>query len=203
MKLKEIMAEVKSGRVFGEYQPHLGVVEFHKRGLTNSMRLADGCGREFQTQVLLTAFLEQKKLKYMIRKPCGANNVNASCTQLDREDTNRKRCDKHFPQPFRSNATMNGKPGRVEHTRVKSTNDRPPATNFVDGRWTNVPVGDEQVASYNPYLLPGNAIRFPYSCWRRMNDCNCLRKTSLQICAQRRGLRQSKNPRDNWRDRIV
>ena len=60
MKLKEIMAEVKSGRVFGEYQPHLGVVEFHKRGLTNSMRLADGCGREFQTQVLLTAFLEKK-----------------------------------------------------------------------------------------------------------------------------------------------
>ena len=24
---------------------------------------------------------------------------------------------------------------------------------MVDGKWTNVPVGDEWVASYNPYLL--------------------------------------------------
>ena len=68
--------------------------------------------------------------------------------QLDR-DTNRKRCNKHFPQPFRSNAANNGKSRRVEYTRVKSTNDRPTVRNFVDGKWTNVLVGVEWVASYN------------------------------------------------------
>ena len=69
MKPQEIMAEPKSGRVFGEYLAHLGVVEFQKRGyphahllyalkkkqgLTNSTSLANGCGSEFQTNVLLT-----------------------------------------------------------------------------------------------------------------------------------------------------
>ena len=32
MKLKEIMAELKSGKVFGPYLAHLGVIEFQKRG---------------------------------------------------------------------------------------------------------------------------------------------------------------------------
>ena len=32
MKKEEIMAELKSGRVFGEYLAHLGVAEFQKRG---------------------------------------------------------------------------------------------------------------------------------------------------------------------------
>ena len=91
-------------------------------------------------------------LTYMIHKPCGTNNVNAPCMQLDR-DTNCKHCNTHFPQPFRSNATIDGQSGRVEYTRVKSTNDRPTVRNFVDGKWTNVHFGDEWVASYNPYLL--------------------------------------------------
>ena len=74
-------------------------------------------------------------------------------TQLDR-DTSRKRCNTHFPQPFRSKALIDDKSGRVEVTRVNSTNDRPAVRNFVDdAKWTNVPVGDKWVASYNPYLL--------------------------------------------------
>ena len=32
MKLEEIMAELKSGKVFGPYLAHLGVIEFQKRG---------------------------------------------------------------------------------------------------------------------------------------------------------------------------
>ena len=158
------------------------------QGLTNSTRLTNGCGHEFQTQVSLTAFSE-----IFFWSTWYTNHAVLTTSTLpvcNRTDTNRKRCNKHFPQPFRSNATINDKSGRVEYTRVKSTNDRPTVRNFFDGKWTNVPV-DEWVASYN---LLTNAFRLPYSCWR--SDCNCLRNVSLQMCTQRRGLRQSKNPRD-------
>ena len=40
----------------------------------------------------------------------------------------------------------------MEYARVKSTNDRPTVSYFVDGKWTNVSVGDEWVASCNPFL---------------------------------------------------
>ena len=151
------------------------------QGLTDS---TNGCGGEFQTQVLLTAFLIEKKLKYTIHKPCGANNVNVPCMQLDR-GTNRERCNEHFPQPVRSVATINDMSGRVEYTRVKSTKDRRTASNFVDGKWTNVPVGDEWVANYNPYLLL--MMRFDYHIHVEVvtaTDCNCfcLCKVYCRIC---------------------
>ena len=66
---------------------------------------------------------------------------------------NRKKCNKKFPQPFRCTATINDKTGRVEHTRVKNEKDKPTVRMMVDGKWTDVPVGDERVASYNPCLL--------------------------------------------------
>ena len=93
----------------------------------------------------------------MIHKPCGPFNVNAPCMQSDR-NSNRKKCNKKFPQPFTSTATINDKTGRVEYTRVKYEKDKPTVRMMVDGKWTNVPVGDEWIASYSPYLLPGIAF---------------------------------------------
>ena len=37
MKLKEIMAELKSGKVFGPYLAHLGVIEFQQRGYPHAL----------------------------------------------------------------------------------------------------------------------------------------------------------------------
>ena len=92
-------------------------------------------------------------MKYMIHKPCGANNVNAPCMQLNRE-TNRKRCNKHFLNRSEVMKQLTISLGELNPlARVKSTNVRPTVRNFVDGKWTNVPVGDEWVASCNPYLL--------------------------------------------------
>ena len=93
----------------------------------------------------------------MIHKPCGLFNVNAPCIQLDRNG-DRKKCNEKFPQPFRSTATINDETGRVEYTRAKNEKDKPTVRMMVDGKWTNVPVGDEWIASYSPYLLPGIAF---------------------------------------------
>ena len=68
----------------------------------------------------------------MMHKPCGRFNVKSPCMQLNR-DTNRKKCSKNFPQPFRSAANTNDKTGRVEYTRVKNDNDRPTVRPMVDG----------------------------------------------------------------------
>ena len=103
---------------------------------------------------IANGLLRGKGLKYMIHKPYGPSNANAPCMQLDR-NSNRKKCNKKFLQPFRSTATINDKTGRIEYTRVKNEKDKPTVRMMVDGKWTNVPVGDEWVASCNPYLLPG------------------------------------------------
>ena len=96
--------------------------------------------------------LREKVLKYMIHKPCGAQNVNAPCMQHN-SDTNRKYCNKYYPQPFRSAATINDKSGRAEYKRVKN-NDNPTIRVNIDGTWRRyVKVGNEWVVPYNPILL--------------------------------------------------
>ena len=89
----------------------------------------------------------------MIHRPCGATNVDAPCMQEDRE-TKRKRCNIHFPQPFRASASINDKTGRVEYRRVnRRDSEKPTVRAKVNGVYKDVPIGDEWVASYNPWLL--------------------------------------------------
>ncbi len=166
LKLKEIMKELKSGKVFGPYKSHLSVIEWQKRGFPHAHIVVtfQGAGPQRLNQLdkwvwaripdksIANGELREKVLKYMIHKPCGAFNVNSPCMQLNR-DTNRKKCNKHFPQPFRSSATINDKTGRVEYTRIKKDTDKPTVKTFVNGKLKVVEVGDEWVASYNPYLL--------------------------------------------------
>lgn len=167
MKLKEIMAELKSGKVFPPYLAHLGVIEFQKRGFPHAhlVYTFKSEGPQVLNEIdkwvwaripdksVANGLLREKVLKYMIHKPCGAfGNVDSPCMQLNR-DTNRKKCNKNFPQPFRSTATVNDKTGRVEYTRIENESDSPTVRVKVNGKWKDVPVGDEWVATYNPYLL--------------------------------------------------
>ena len=112
------MAEIKSGKVFGPYMSHCGVIEFQKRGFPHAhlVYMFKGNGPHDQHEMdkwvwaqipdesIANGLLREKVLKYMIHKPCGHLNVNAPCMQLDRS-TNCKKCNKKFPQPFRSTAT--------------------------------------------------------------------------------------------------
>ena len=144
-----------------------GVIESQKRGFPHAhlVYTSKGNGPHDQHEIdkwvwaqipdesIANGLLREKVLKYMIYKPCGHLNVNAPCMQLDR-NTSRKKCNKKFPQPFRSTATINDRSGRVEHPRIKTDDkNKPTVTMKVDGKYTDVPVGDEWVASYNPYLL--------------------------------------------------
>ena len=171
MKLKEIVAEIRSGKVFGPYISHCGVTEFQKRGWPHARLVYTFKGNgphdqhemgkwvwaQIQDESIANGLLREKVLKYIyiyiVHKPCGHVNVNAPCMQLDKT-TNRKKCNKKFPQPFRSTAKINDRSGRVEYTRVKTDDKNKPTVRMkVDGQYTDVPVGDEWVASYNPYLL--------------------------------------------------
>lgn len=67
-------------------------------------------------------------------------------------DTNNKRCGKHYPQPFRSTATINDRTGRAEYKRTDN-GDNPTIRVKVDGKWQDVRIGYEWVVPYNPYLL--------------------------------------------------
>lgn len=93
----------------------------------------------------------RKVLKYMIHKPCGTHNVNSPCMETNR-DTNRRHCSKHYPQPFRSTATINDRSGRAEYKRTDN-GDNPTTRVRVDGKWQDVKIGNKWVVPYNPYLL--------------------------------------------------
>ena len=79
-------------------------------------------------------------LKYMIHKPCGSYNVNAPCMQRNR-DTNTKSCNKYYPQPLRTTATLNERSGRAQYSRTKN-GDNPTVRNKVGNNWVDVPVGN-------------------------------------------------------------
>ena len=141
--------------MFGPYLAHLGVIEFEKRGYPHAHLVytfkSEGPQHLNEMDKWVWARIPDESIAN------GPFNVNAPCMQLDRS-SNRKKCNKKFTQPFRSTATINDKTGRVEYTRVKNEKDKPTVRMMVDGKWTNVPLGDEWVASYNPYLLPGIAF---------------------------------------------
>ena len=95
--------------------------------------------------------LREKVIKFMIHQPCGSENVNAPCMQTNK-DTGRKCCNKYYPQPFRSVATISDRTGRAEYKRTDS-GDKPTIRLRVNGRWKDVKIGNEWVVPYSPCLL--------------------------------------------------
>ena len=75
----------------------------------------------------------------------------APCTQTNR-DTNIKSCNKHYLQHFRTTTTLNELSGRAEYCRTKH-GDNPTVLKQGGNSWVDVPVGNQWVVPYNPYLL--------------------------------------------------
>lgn len=165
VKLAQIMAELKSGRVFSDYDFHLFCVEFQKRGLPHAHICIKMRGNGPSTPDLIDSWvwaqlpsediaggsLREKVLKYMIHRPCGGNNPNSPCMETNRS-SNAKRCNKHYPQPWRNTASINDKTGRAEYKRIDN-GDRPKIRQKVNGVWTDVEISNQWVVPYNPYLL--------------------------------------------------
>lgn len=130
--MKEIMTVLKSGKIFGSYGSHLSVIEFQKRGYTHAHCLMtfknagpDALNEidkwvwaQLPSETIAEGRHREKVLKYMIHsRPCGSRNVNSPCMQTNK-DTNRKSCNRFYPQPFRSVATISDKTGRAEYKRT-------------------------------------------------------------------------------------
>ena len=132
IKLGVLMPHLKSGKVFEPYDFHMSVVKYQKRGLPHAHVIIKfkNAGPDVLNQMDSRAWarlpnasiakgkLREMVLKYMIHKPCGSLNADAPCMQTTR-DTNTKSCNKHYPQPFRTTATLNERSGRAEYCRTK------------------------------------------------------------------------------------
>ena len=91
------MAELKSGKVFGPYLAHLGVIFLQKRGYPHAHLVyvfkSEGpqhlnemdkwVWARIPDESIANGLLREKVLKYMTHKPCGPFNANAPCMQLD------------------------------------------------------------------------------------------------------------------------
>ena len=64
----------------------------------------------------------------------------------------KKHCNKYYPQPFRTTASVNEKTGRAEYKRTDN-GDNPTIRQRVDGVFKDVQIGNQWIVPYNPYLL--------------------------------------------------
>lgn len=165
IKLSQIMAELKSGKVFGEYHFHLSCIEYQKRGLPhahvcikfkgngpNTPQLIDSwIWAQLPSETIAQGALRENVIKYMVHRPCGSDNPNSVCMETNRS-TNRKSCDNNYRQPWRSTATVNEITGRVEYKRIDN-GDRPTIRQKVNGVWKDVQISNAWIVPYNPYLL--------------------------------------------------
>lgn len=137
------MSHLKSGKVFGLYYYRMSVTEYQKRGLPHAHVIIEfkNAGPDLLNQMdswvwaqipdatIAGGKLREMILKYIIHTPCGPHNVNAPCMQTNR-DSNTKSCNKHYPQPFRTTATLNERSGRAEYCRTNN-GDNPTVRNKV------------------------------------------------------------------------
>lgn len=149
--------------VFGPYTYSVGCVEFQKRGLLHAhicVRFQiDGPDNELDEWVwpqlpspdIAGGLLRERVLKYMIHRPCGGHNANSPCMETNNQ-TGKKRCNKYYPQPWRTTATTNDISGRIEYKRIDN-GDRPTIRQFVENKWCDVPISNQWVVPYSPYLL--------------------------------------------------
>ena len=165
IKLAVLMSHLKSGNVLGPYDYRMSVIEYQKRGLSPAHVIVKfkNAGPDVLNQMdswvsaqlpdasIAGGKLREMVLKYMIHKPCGHHNVDAPCMQTNR-DTNTKSCNKYCSQPFRTTATFNERSGRAECCRTRN-GGYPTIRNKVGNSWVDVPVGNQWVVPYNPYLL--------------------------------------------------
>ena len=165
IKLGEIMKELKSGNVFGPYDYHMYTIEFQKRGLPHAHIVARFKGDGPNTPDLMDSWvwaqlpsasiaegrLREKVLKFMVHRHCGANNPNSPCMETNRQ-SRRKYCNKYYPQPFRSTATVNEKSGRAEYKRTDN-GDTATIRQKVEDVWKDVTIDNQLIVPYNPYLL--------------------------------------------------
>lgn len=95
--------------------------------------------------------LRRRVLKFMVHRPCGANNVNAPCMKRNPSNNNVS-CSKRYPQPFRNSAIINEHTDRAEYRRADN-GDTPIIRQQVNGEWRDVQISNQWIVPYNAYLL--------------------------------------------------
>ena len=99
LKLAEIMADLKGGKVFGPYDYHtyMSIIESQKRGLPHSHIVikfkGDGPDRlnqidswvwaQLPSESIANGRLREYVLKFMVHRPCVGHNINSPCMETN------------------------------------------------------------------------------------------------------------------------
>jgi len=146
VKLKALMKEIRSGAL-GAWAGHIYTIEFQKRGLPHAHIIvflkpeAKLRTPEQIDSLMSSEFPEDNPAllelieKYMVHRPCGAQNPNASCMVNGA-------CSKGFPKPFREQTTIS------ENSYACTRRSNTGVTHTVDHKQ----VDNQWVVCYSPYL---------------------------------------------------
>jgi len=146
-KLKALMKEIRDGAL-GAWAAHIYTIEFQKRGLPHAhiivfLKPEAKLHTSEQIDSLMSSEFPKDNpdllpliKKYMVHRPCGRQNPNASC-MVDRTYS------KSFPKPFRDETSVSE--DSYACTRRRNTGQ----THLVDRSWVN----NQWVVCYSPYLI--------------------------------------------------
>jgi hypothetical protein len=151
-KLKELKEEILKKRIFGKCLAYTYVIEFQKRGLPhvhmliflnkedklfNTDKIDEIVSAEIPDKLQYPQLYELVK-KFMIHGPCGKQNVNSPCMDVDKV-----KCTKHYPKEFNENTTYTS--GYPKYRRRKDNK----IITFPGKKWAD----NTFVIPYSPYLL--------------------------------------------------
>ena len=160
LKMKSLIADLMTGRIFGEPVGFVSVVEFQKRGLPHMhllLTLAQTAKphssgdidqfvmAELPPNDVANAELRRLVLKHMVHGPCGELNDSSPCMVTKQIDGHEERvCSKKFPRKFQPETVFDEDRGVCYRRRNDGRNWERVRTFDIDNRW---------VVPYNRYLM--------------------------------------------------
>ena len=161
MKHDDLIRDLKSNNVLGEYVAHVSVIEYQKRGLPHSHtllwvkhppntpeRIDDViCAEIPDVAGPGGQILHDVITKNMMHRPCGDHNPNSPCMRDGH-------CKSRYPKAFTDTTVLQGDSYPIYRRRDGPRIDHPHPSSSMS-------VGNEWVVPYNPYL-----------CWKYQSHIN-------------------------------
>ncbi|CAM9911239.1 unnamed protein product [Ectocarpus sp. 13 AM-2016] len=159
VKLKHLLADLKSPSIFGKCQYMMYVIEYQARGVVHAHIISpeqkgeedDWIWTNLPDLSIANGELRRKVLVYMVHKKCGIFNPSAQCMKTNPK-TKKKYCQKNYPQPFRSSLQTN-KCGRAEHRRLDNGDKATIKCKNGENETVDAEIDNRDIVPYNPYLL--------------------------------------------------
>ena len=187
MKVKELLHDLKSKKIFGSYRGLVRTIEYQKRGLPHlHLLLFLNPGQNIDTQdkidQIISAELPSKQsdpelcdivTRNMVHGPCGDLNPRPPC--MAKDVNGHLKCTKRFPKPYSEETIVseNGYPMYKRSSIVDPDNlHHVPVPQGYGGG--TIEVNNKWIVPYNPFLLKRYKAHINVECCQGVQAIKCI-----------------------------